>query len=299
MSVLPTNYDIDKLEQYRKGTMKKGLGIGCDLDEYIVWKDGQYNMLLGVDNVGKTLFKAWYYTCLAVKHELRFCIYSSENEIWSWKMKILSFYLGHEIIDMDDIEYIKALSWLDNHFEFVDDREFYNIEQLLEIFKKSGAQGCLIDPINSLDVPDGINVHEYNKKILKLVRHFCKNTRQTVDIVAHCITEASRRLHTSGDYNGLVMPPIKAHTDGGQIFANRADGFLVLHRYFIRDFMHISYVSVEKWKEVETGGKRTFEHEPIELHLDNYQFRVNGVNPLERNTLTPNGGFPDRTEEQF
>lgn len=286
MSILPTSYDDSKLESYRNGSMPQGLGIGCDFDKYVVWKKGQYNMLLGVDNVGKTLYKAWYYTCLAVKHGLKFCIYSSENEIWSWKMKIMSFYLGREIKGLDEIEFIKAKSWVDNHFEFIDDKNFYTIHQLLEIFKESGADGCLIDPINALDVPEGVNVHQYNINILKLVRHFCKNTQKTIEIVAHCITEASRRLHTSGDFNGLVMPPIKAHTDGGQIFANRSDAFIILHRYFIREFKHISYISVQKWKETETGGDRTNESEPIEMHLDNYKFYINGKNPLERNTLT-------------
>lgn len=289
MSVLPANYDEAKLESYRNGTMKMGLGIGCEFDKYVVYKSGQYNMLLGIDNVGKTLFKAWYYTCLAVKHELRFCIYSSENEIWSWKMKIMAFYLGKQVKGLDEIEFIKSLSWVNNHFEFIDDKNLYTIEKLIDIFKDSDAHCFLIDPINALDEPEGGNIHQYNKKILKLVRHFCKNTGKTVEIVAHCITEASRRMHTSGTYNGLVMPPIKAHTDGGQIFANRADGFLILHRYFTKEFIHICYVSVQKWKETETGGNRTFEYEPIELHLNDEKciFTVNGINPLERNVLTP------------
>lgn len=301
MSVLPLNYDSAKLEAYRNGSMPQGLGIGCEFDKYIVWKEGQYNMLLGVDNVGKTLYKAWYYTCLAVKHELKFCIYSSENEVWSWKMKIISFYLGKPVKGLDEVEFIKATSWVDNHFEFIDDKNFYTIEQLLEIFKDSPADGCLIDPINALDIPDGINEHSYNKKILKLVRHFCKNSKKTVEIVAHCITEASRRLHTSGDFNGLVMPPIKAHADGGQIFANRSDGFLTLHRYFTKEFINTCYVSVQKWKETETGGNRTFEHEPLELVLNAEKciFTINGVNPLERNNLDSglkkDDGFGDTT----
>ena len=176
-------------------------------------------------------------------------------------MKIISFYTGKHISKLKEEDFIKAKSWLDNHFQFIDDRNFYSIEDLLKIFEKVDADGFLIDPINALDEPESGSMHQYNKRILKLVRHFAKNTGKTIEIVAHAVTEASRRLHTSGEFNGLVMPPMKSHTDGGQIFAG----------------------------------------EPIELKFTEYGFSVNGKNPLHEysgdmteiieDTIQPSGGM--------
>ena len=69
------------LEDYKNGRIKMGLDIGCiELDEIIRYKQGQFNIINGIDNVGKTAWMLWYFLCLSNKHNLRWQIWSGENK---------------------------------------------------------------------------------------------------------------------------------------------------------------------------------------------------------------------------
>ena len=132
--ILPDNYQDDTLKAWHEGKLKIGLGIGCDLDHHLRYKQGQFNLTMGVDNVGKTFFKAWYYTCLAKNQGKTFCIYSTENEVWDFKEMIMSFYCSKDIRQLSDKEFYQVKSWVEGHFTFIDDRGFYTMEQLLSEF---------------------------------------------------------------------------------------------------------------------------------------------------------------------
>jgi len=71
---------LQYLLDYRDGKIKDGLKIDCHLDEYIRFKPNQLNIILGHDNVGKTYWINWYFLTLALKHNLKFCIWSGENK---------------------------------------------------------------------------------------------------------------------------------------------------------------------------------------------------------------------------
>ena len=59
------------LDDYHSGKIKKGLGIGCaDLDDVIRYKQGQFNIINGLDNVGKTAWIMWYFLCLNQIHNI-------------------------------------------------------------------------------------------------------------------------------------------------------------------------------------------------------------------------------------
>ncbi len=71
---------IKYLLDYKEGKIKEGLGIGCGLDDYLRFKRKQLNIILGHDNVGKTYWINWYFLVLALKHGLKFCLWSGENQ---------------------------------------------------------------------------------------------------------------------------------------------------------------------------------------------------------------------------
>ena len=43
------------------GGIKRGLGIGNELDNWVLYKRGSFNIIVGLDNVGKTNFMLWYF----------------------------------------------------------------------------------------------------------------------------------------------------------------------------------------------------------------------------------------------
>ena len=70
MSILKSGHGINTLYDYYEGRIKKGLDIGVDeVDKHIRFKTGQFVMINGLDNVGKTLFVVWYFLCLSMNRE--------------------------------------------------------------------------------------------------------------------------------------------------------------------------------------------------------------------------------------
>ena len=66
---------LDVLDNIREGRVKMGLGIGDDMsDQYLRYKQGQFVMINGADNTGKTTWILWYFVVLALKHKITFDI---------------------------------------------------------------------------------------------------------------------------------------------------------------------------------------------------------------------------------
>ena len=95
----------------------------------------------------------------------------------------------------------------------------------------------------------------------------------------------------------MPVPPSASDAEGGGKWVNRADDFIVIHRYVQSpsDWM-ITEVHVKKVKETETGGRPTFLTDPVRFRLEaGTKFLNNNVNALElkqiNNTLVPNENF--------
>ena len=54
--ILEDKATVPYLKAFKEGRIKRGVGIGCLLDDYFLYKNGNFNMFLGLDNVGKTNF---------------------------------------------------------------------------------------------------------------------------------------------------------------------------------------------------------------------------------------------------
>lgn len=306
MSILKEDYQNKELEQYFDGSMQQGLGIDCDLDNHLRFKKGQFNLILGNDNVGKTFWLLWYFTMLSVKQSLKWTIYCSENEVWSVKQKLMGFYLNKSIKlkYIEEKDFYNAKNWVEHYFKFVDTNKLYTVKQLLEVFESSDTDGYLLDPYNSLTKEKGFNSHEYDYEMASLVRMFCRRTKKTIYISMHPVSDASRNKHTDGQFKGQQAPPLKSHAEGGQKWANRCDDFLILHRYFTEDMKSKTLLFVEKIKETETGGDRTPFGNPLVFVFKPYGFSVNGKNPLEEKFINEDmqtfnyaGGF-DNVEKE-
>ena len=63
--------ELQYLIDYKEGRIKQGLGIDCQLDEYLRFKPRQLNIILGHDNVGKTYFINWYFRSTINKNDYK------------------------------------------------------------------------------------------------------------------------------------------------------------------------------------------------------------------------------------
>ena len=286
MSILKRGYGQESLYDYHEGKIKKGLDIGLeDFDKHLRFKQGQFVMINGLDNVGKTLFIVWYFLCLSMKHNLKWCIWSGENEAWQIKRDLMSMYEGVKFNEIDIKRITVLMDYIDNWFLFVDNRNLYSHKEILKLFKSQEVNGCLIDPFTGMNHDRKINQFERNYQFCNDVREFCNKTGKTVYVNTHPQTEASRRVYANDHtLKGFVQPPKKSDTEGGQSFANRCDDFLTIHRMTNHPEMWmLTEVHVRKVKDKETGGDITFLDDPLRLDYNSgLGFTLGGHNPLKK-----------------
>jgi len=283
----PQGSAINYLINYKDGKIKKGLGIGCDLDRFFVYKPREMVTILGHDNVGKTAWMTWYFLCLVLKYDLQVCIWSGENHKGQIMRDLIQMTIGRPYLELTHDEIRRCYLYLENHFEFVDNTHLYKPDELLEIFESTDAQVCLIDPYTGLDREMS---YEGNYRFLNECRQFVNQTTKTIYINTHPTSEAGRTgmVFQEGDFKGMLKPPLRSHVEGGKAFLNRVDNMLIVHRMPGHKTMrYFTMVQVEKIKDKETGGEITPHQEPI-LCEYNYGlgFKINGVDPLKQNRLS-------------
>ena len=130
------NKHLKKLDEYRAGTLKTGLRLGIPkLDEHFRFKYGDFTILLGHPNVGKTSLILYLMTLYSLKHKIKWLVFSSENEPYSIIRKIVEFLEGQPINKIEEIVYKEHTKWIDEHFKFVDASKLYTYKTLLDLAK--------------------------------------------------------------------------------------------------------------------------------------------------------------------
>ena len=277
--------DSHDLDRYRKDGFKEGDYTGhTELDKHFRFKEGDFNVVLGHANVGKSFFMWWLMVLSAVRLDWRWIVYTTENKVRQVKKKLIEFYLQQKITDATETDYQSAKKWLDQMFTFIRIDKMYSATELLNfaeiLLKEGNYKGFLIDPYNSLSIDKQIwsdvkgNRHEYDYTVASMFVKFCDKHNISIYLNAHAVTEALRKKHTKGGrneephvYAGQPMPPEAADIEGGGKFVNRVTGFfIVIHRYIYdhRDWM-ITKVEIKKVKDTETGGMQTRYERPIDF----------------------------------
>ena len=231
----------EKIFDIKEGRIQEGLKIGIpDIDEYIRFKQGNFNLVIGHANVGKTTVICYLLTLWAVYHKLKFVIWSSENTPQSIVRKIIEFKMGKPIHTADKDEINKSIDWCNQYFKIIDVEDLYTYKELLKevnsIKEVWDYQGLVIDPYNSLSKDSQllrtVGGHEYDYQVASELRLFAKKKNVTVYLNAHGVTEAMRRTHMKGhEYENLPQPLGLASVEGGGKWGNRADDVLCIHRY--------------------------------------------------------------------
>ena len=301
--------DIDTyLTQWIDGTFEKGLSTGMpSLDKYFVFKRGNYNVINGFDNVGKST--ALWYLCLlsAMYHKWSWIIYSSENRSGSIVKKLLEFYWGEPLTKLQPTQVTEGRKFIDKHFTIVNNDVLYNYKDMLNIATKLSKSkkydGFLIDPYNSLKIDlsnnSKLSTHEYHYEAASEMQMYTKKNDICIYLNCHVITGAMRLQKGESKHRA----PQKADTEGGGKFSNKADDFMTFHRE-VQDKENFTKMEIHtrKIKEVETGGGYTPYEQPYILDMQKGMCSYadeNGFNPVaeywkaqgRQMTLQPNNDF--------
>ena len=285
---------LKHLAGIRSGIIKQGLKLDIEeIDEYIRFKPSNFNVILGHANVGKTTVILYLMLLYTKRHNIRWLVFSSENEPYSIIRKLVEFLDLNPLNKIEEKNYKKHLDYVNTYFKIIDSSELYTYKTLLEtatkVKKAWEYHGFLIDPYNSLSkdhaLMKGVGSHEYDYQATSEIRLFCKSNNISVWLNTHANTNALRMKHPVGhEFAGHPIPPLASDVEGGGKFVNRADDFWVLHRYLQHPVDWInSKIHVRKVKEVETGGRPTPIDEPIVLSSikNNVGFEMNGKKLLD------------------
>jgi hypothetical protein len=275
---------IEYLQKYREGKIKVGLDTGTALDDFLRFKRKQLNIILGHDNVGKTYWFVWYMLVLALRHNVKFCIWSGENSSGQILRDLIQMYKGVYFKQLQLNEIKSASTYLEQFFTFIDNRKLYKPQELLKIFEDVNCDACVIDPFTGLDRN---MTYEGNYKFLNMSRQFCNITGKTLYISTHPNTESGRSSNLYADnheWAGHLKPPLKDHVEGGKAFLNRCDDMIVIHRLIKSSTMkYETMISTEKIKDKETGGALTEFNMPLLFNFNNgLGFKIQNVDILEQ-----------------
>lgn len=292
--ILKNGHSTNYLTAYRDGKIKKGLELGIELDQYLVFKHRQMNIILGHDNVGKSLWTIWYFLCLSLRHQLRWVLWMGENSSGQVMRDLITMYLGKPFSDCSHKEIRRAEMKMEHYFEFVDNSKLYKPEDLLKIFENTEADGCFIDPYTGLD--RGFQ-HSDNYDFLNKSRLFCNQTGKTLYVSTHPNTESGRQGNVypdKHDWAGHLKAPLKASIEGGKPFLNRCDDMIVIHRLVKHPTMkYYTMIEVEKIKDRDSGGQPTEYNMPLLFHFNfGLGFLQNDIDPISgfrRNQIGTNG----------
>lgn len=283
--ILPSGHSTKYLNDYLEGKIKMGLGLGCALDEYLVWKPGQLNPILGHDNVGKTYFIEWYFLALATNHGIKSTLFMDENDSHKIMRDLIQMYIGKPFMDLTYKELRRGEMKMEGLFSFVDNKKRYTPTELMETFAKSNTDNYLIDPFNGLKTSMS---YKENYEVLNDLKMFCKLNNKTIYINAHPATASGRRqngVYPAGhNWEGHVMSPVKADIEGGKPFSNKADDFIIIHRLTKhKDMWMMTMVEVDKIKDMDTGGKPTPVNEPVMMDYNfGLGFKIGGIDVIKR-----------------
>tara|TARA_R100001463_G_scaffold4562_2_gene16842 strand:- start:943 stop:1842 length:900 start_codon:yes stop_codon:yes gene_type:complete len=283
------------LQDIRTGKIKEGLTLGVpEIDDYFRFKPSSFNIILGHSNTGKTTIVLYLMLAYAIKHQIKWLVFSSENEAYSIIRKLVEFLEERPIQDVPEKQYKKHIDFIYTHFKIIDSTKLYTYRELLDLCKVIkdawNYQGLLIDPYNSLikdsKLISSVGGHEYDYQATTELRIFAKKNEISIWVNTHANTSALRMVHRiDHEYAGHPIPPNAADVEGGGKFVNRADDFLVVHRYIQHptEFMY-SLVHVRKVKETETGGRPTSIDEPIRLKAlrNNVGFSIKNISVLKK-----------------
>jgi hypothetical protein len=280
------------LDDYHSGKIKKGLGINCpDLDSILRYKQGQFNIINGLDNVGKTAWIMWYFLCLAYLHNKTFLICSVENKAGMLVRQMIEMLSGQRLKDLSIAQVYQYEAQISHWFEFIPNTKTYKNTDLYKLAEQSDKETLLIDPYTGMDRE---YTHAANYDFLNQTREFCNKTNITCYVNTHPNSEAARRTYGDGhELSGYAMPPSKSQTEGGQPFANRPDDFITIHRLVGHPLhQYNTLVYTRKIKDTETGGQVTAIDAPVSFDFNKgLGFTCGGYNPLKKRVEQPKPEF--------
>lgn len=231
---------------------REGLKPGCDIsipsfNELLTFDPGYLTVVTGIPNHGKSEFLDQIMVDLSVKHGWRFGIFSPENyPLQLHFSKIASKIIGESFNKMEDHKVIQAMDYYRDNFMYIVPEEDNSVESIIEhaiqLVKRYGINGLVIDAWNKLDHDFSSNETTYIGKQLDLIINFAHKYGVHIFVVAH----PTKMQREKG--NGPYLVPTLYDMAGSAHFFNKSHNGISVYRHFFEDGTSSPEVFVQKVK---------------------------------------------------
>ncbi len=185
--------ELEILKKIRSGKIRQGYALGIkEIDDYLVFKPSNFNIILGHANVGKTTAILYLMLAYSLKHGKKWLICSTENDSYSLIRKLVEFLDETPINLVSDANFKTHTDFINEHFRFLDNAIMYTYVTAIDLFRKIKKEfnydGILLDPYNSLakepEMMKNLGGHEYDYQACTEMRMFCKENKVSIWLIA-------------------------------------------------------------------------------------------------------------------
>ena len=258
------------LRLYEHG-WEKGVSTGWpQLDHYYTVRPGEFTVVTGIPNSGKSNWIDALTVNLAAHHGWRIAVFSPENQPLEDHMaRIIEKWSGMPFHDgpnqrMDRGGLDSAMVWAHRHFTWIlpDDDADWTIDVVLDrarqLVYRQGIRGLVIDPWNELEhmCPRDMTETQYISMSLKRIRQFGRRHGVHIWVVVH-----PQKLHK--DKSGNYPVPTLYDCAGSAHWRNKADNGIAI------------------WRDFGAADKT------VEIHVQKIRFRQIGKLGMARLTYQP------------
>jgi len=242
---------ISDLHEYRHGNGKpSGYTYGLQqLEQLYRPEKGYLSVWTGIPSHGKSEVLDAIIVNLSIVHGWKHVVFSPENHPVAIHFeKLAEKYIGKTMFMMTEDEYTRAMTWIDEHFTFIDVGESactpkFLMEQISEAKALYGCDNVVIDPWNDLqhEIDKGLSETIYINNTLTDFRKFARANNIHLNIVAH-------PTKMQKDKKGNYMVPTPYDISGSAAWRNRADFCITVHRHDLTKNEPCLYVQKVKYK---------------------------------------------------
>lgn len=249
-----------------------------DSDNYLKLALGEWTVVTGIPNSGKSDVVDQICVNMALKHGFRVGMFAPESFPYEGHIKRIANKLNQTNCSRDTLNQSKA--FIEEHFNFVKiDLENLTLQAILDKFRElvfqRGINIAVIDPWNTLDHSAQKDV-TYIGKMLSEITQFCQQTNTHVFLVAH-----PRKMEMEKDGYRVPTP---YDISGSSDFFNKAYNCMTVYRKLNQRVdwgSDVVEVHVQKVKRKENGKQGSFSIAP-DFNYGGIYRRVNSAKVVEK-----------------
>ena len=238
----------------------KNYSIGLpNADNYFKMSFGEWSVVTGIPNSGKSDVMDQVCCNLALKYDMRCAMFAPESFPYEGHIKRISNKLNETNCNNEQLNQTK--DFIQDHFFWVKiDLENLTLKGILnafcELVFQKGINVFVIDPWNMLD-HSAQRDHSYIGRSLSEITQFCQQTNTHLFLVAH-----PRKIESE---NGTYKKPTLYDISGSADFFNKAYNGLIVYRCIGQRTKYesdIVKIYIEKVKRKENGQLGEFDIAP-------------------------------------